>query len=239
MFKQPTYLTWLADQNRKVLLLSLRSILPILPMTALAMAIVFMPLAIYVAATEEGVRSGIGLIGALAYASVTLSILMSAMLIKVHAVATGEKTSNIDAFKRAILRCPVVACGSFIYVFLVSCGAILLVIPGFILFFRLSLWWSEVIINGSGIRSAFSNSLGMTNGRVWRLLCLGSMILAVDRAVTMAVDKLCSYLPEVAATLILPLPLILSMIFISAYLVRIHLDCNEHLDARLRLMAPA
>lgn len=93
---------------------------------------------------------------------------MSALMLKQHAIGTGEELATGTAFQMALSRLPVLLVTVILYFLAVMIGFILLFVPGFIVMLSLILYMQLVLFERKGPIDALTGSHKLVWGNWWR-----------------------------------------------------------------------
>lgn len=92
----------------------------------------------------------------------------NALVIKINALAHDEPMSLGAAMGAGVRRVPSMIGMSFLFIFFISIGFVLLLVPGFYVFGILQLAFIPLLIDNSGIFESFGISRRLVKGNWWR-----------------------------------------------------------------------
>jgi hypothetical protein len=124
---------------------------------------------------------------------------MIGTLIAVKAVADGQEVSLVDNFKQGIQYIVPCTVASFLFLFFVSIGSVLLLIPGFFLYVSLSFWWGGIVTEKQSALNAFRFSRKLVSKNWWRTAMILSQMFGLVIATSTMIDFAMNLFPTALA----------------------------------------
>ena len=134
--------------------------------------------------------------------------LSCAVIVLVHAVATGGSVGAGAAMARALRAFPGALAGAAIYVALTSLGSLLLLVPGAYLWGMWQLWVVVLMVEGTGPAAALGRSWALMQGLWWQGTTLTTVATVAAVAAPLAANGLVGVLGAILGASSAQTPLI-------------------------------